>query len=130
MKDFFPKSVNKKQASDSGMAVVLILLLIALFTGNEIYFKIAVPALIINMAFPMFYYYFAILWFGFSQLLGTFVSKIVLSLVFFIMVLPVGLIRRMMGKDSLQLNQFQKAGSSVMKVRNHRFTSKDIENPY
>jgi len=130
MKDFFPKSVNKKQASDSGMAVVLILLLVALFTADEIYFKVAIPVLIINMAFPMFFYYFAIFWFGLSQILGTIVSKIVLGLVFFIMVLPVGLIRRLMGKDSLQLDQFKKDGSSVMKVRNHRFTSKDIENPY
>lgn len=130
MKDFPPKSVSKKQASDSGMALVLILLLIALFTENEIYFKIAIPALIINMVFPMFYYYFAIIWFGLSQLLGTFMSKIVLSIVYFIMVLPVGFIRRLMGKDSLQLNQFKKANSSVMKVRNHRFDSKDIENPY
>lgn len=130
MKGFFPKSVTKKQAADSGMAVVLILLLIALFTGDEIYFKIAIPVLIINMAFPLAFYYFAILWLGLSQIVGTIVSKIVLSIVFLVMVLPMGLIRRMMGKDTLQLNQFKKADSSVMKIRNHRFHSKDIENPF
>lgn len=127
---FFPESVTKKQASDSGMAIVLILLLIGLFTGNDLYYKIAIPVLVIDMTYPMFYYYFAILWFGFSQILGTIVSKIILSVVFFVMVLPVGLIRRMMGKDSLQLKKFKKGKSSVMLQRNYRFTSKDIINPF
>ncbi len=82
------------------------------------------------MAFPMFFYYFAIFWLGFSQILGTIVSKIILSVVFFVMVLPVGLIRRMMGKDSLQLKKFKKGKSGVMLQRNHLFTSEDIVNPF
>jgi hypothetical protein len=117
---FFPKTVSKKQASDSGMAMVLILLLIGLLTGNVVYYKIAIPVLVMNMTFPMFFYYFAIVWLGFSQILGTVVSKIILSIVFFVIVLPVGLLRRIIGKDSLQLNQFKKAGSSVMIKRNNQ----------
>jgi len=130
MKDFFPKTVSKKQSSDSGMAIVLVLLLIGLFTGNDLYYKISIPVLVMNMIYPMFYYYFAILWLGFSQILGTVVSKIILSVVFFVIVFPVALIRKMMGKDSLQLKQFKKSGSSVMKTRNHRFSSDDIVHPY
>jgi len=130
MKDFFPKTVSKKQSSDSGMAIVLVLLLIGLFTGNDLYYKISIPVLVMNMIYPMFYYYFAILWLGFSQILGTVVSKIILSVVFFVVVFPVALIRRMMGKDSLQLKQFKKSGSSVMKTRNHKFCSDDIVHPY
>ena len=130
MKDFFPKTVTKKQASDSGMAIVLILLLIGFLSGNNLYYKISMPVLVMNMIYPMFYYYFAILWLGFSQILGTVVSKIILSVVFFVIVFPVALIRRMMGKDSLQLKQFKKSGSSVMKTRNHRFSSDDIVHPY
>jgi len=130
MKDFFPKTITKKQASDSGMAIVLILLLIGLLSRNNLFYKISIPVLVMNMIYPMFYYYFAILWLGFSQILGTVVSKIILSIVFFVIVFPVALIRRMMGKDSLQLKQFKKSGSSVMKTRNHRFSSDDILHPY
>lgn len=130
MKGFFPKTVNSKQASDSGMAAVLILLLIGFFTENVIYFKIAIPALIINMVVPMFYYYFAILWIGFSHILGTISSKIILSVVFFLLVTPVGLFRRLLGKDTLHLNDFKKDKSSVMEKRNHKFTSEDIIHPY
>jgi len=126
----FPGTISKKQASDTGMAAVLILLLIGLFTNNNLYYKIAIPVLVINMIFPMFYYFFAIIWLGFSQLLGTIASKIILTIIYIIMVIPIGLFRRLLGKDSLQLSGFKKSNSSVMQVRDHNFISEDIENPY
>ena len=130
MNSYFPKTISKKQASDSGMAIVLILLLISLFTENPLYFKIAIPVLIMNMIYPMFYYYFAILWLGLSHLIGTVVSKIILSVVYFVIVFPMAMVRRMMGKDTLRLKQFKKSNSSVMHIRNHRFSSDDVIHPF
>lgn len=127
---YFPRTISTKQATDTGMAAVLLLLLIGLFSDNNLYYKIAIPVLIMNMTFPMFYYPFAIIWLGLSQLLGTFVSKIILSIIYFILVIPVGVFRRLLGKDSLQLSEFKKGNKSVMQTRNHTFVSEDIENPY
>lgn len=128
--NYFPKTISKKQASDTGMAAVLIFLLIGFFTNNNLYYKIAIPILIINMTYPMFYYLFAIIWLGLTQILGTIVSKILLSIVYIIMVIPVGLLRRLLGKDSLQLSEFKKGNNSVMKTRNYYFSSEDIQKPY
>lgn len=130
MKKYFPTDLSKKQVSDSGMAAVLILLLIGFFTQNNIYYKIAIPALVINMAFPMFFYPFAVIWLGLTALLGEVVSKILLSVIYFIILLPVGMFRKLMGKDSLQLNTFKKAKGSVMITRDYSFSAKDIEHPY
>ena len=130
IKNYFPTTISKKQASDTGMAMVLILLLIALFTGNELYYKIAIPVLVINMVYPMLYYPVAVFWLGFSTLLGTVVSKIILSMVYIVLVVPIGLLRRMLGKDSLNLKGFKKGKDSVMKTRDYVFTSTDIEKPY
>ena len=127
---FFPMVISKKQATDTGMAFVLILLLIGFFTQNDLYYKLSIPVLIIAMTFPMIYYPLAVIWLGFSQLLGAIVSKIVLTIIYIVVVLPMGLFRRLLGKDSLQLSNFKKDKSSVMKSRNHDFLSKDIENPY
>ncbi len=127
---YFPRTISKKQASDTGMAIVLILLLVGLFSEDNFYYKIAIPVLVINMIFPMLYYPFAIFWLGFSHLLGTVMSKIILTIVYILLVIPVGIIRRIFGKDSLQLNEFKRGAHSVMKVRNYNFSSKDIENPY
>ena len=113
--NYFPNTISKKQATDTGMAIMLILLLVGLFTQNDVYYKIAIPVLIMNMTFPMFYYPFAIIWLGFSQLLGTVVSKIILSIVYIIMVIPVGIFRKLLGKDSLQLSEFKKDNGTVMK---------------
>jgi hypothetical protein len=130
MKKYFSKSFTKKQLSDAGMALVLILLLIGLFTKATLYYKLAVPALFINMIFPLFFYPFAFIWYGFTNLLGTFISKLLLMIIYIILVLPFGMIRRLFGKDSLHLNDFKKDTVSVMQTRNHRFLSEDIVNPY
>ena len=126
----FSTSITKEQAKDSGMAIVLILLLVGYFTKDDLFYRIAVPILLINMIFPMFYYPFAILWFGLSNILGAIVSKILLSVVFFIIVLPVALLRQLFGKDSLLLKKFKKSNKSVMKTRNHTYVGTDLENPF
>jgi len=128
--NYFPKTISTKQASDTGMAAVLILLLIGLFTHNNLYYKTAIPVLVITMTFPMFYYPFAIIWLGFSTLLGTIVSKIILTIIYFMMVVPVGVFRRLLGKDALQLSKFKKGTKSVMQTRDYIFLSEDIEKPY
>ena len=130
MTSFFPKTISKKQASDSGMAIVLILMLISLFSGNPMYFKIAIPVLVMNMIYPMFYYYFAIVWLGLSHLIGTVVSKLLLSIIYFAIVFPMAMVRKLMGKDTLRLKQFKKSKSSVMNVRNHQFTAEDMKHPF
>ena len=128
--DNFPKTISKKEASDTGMAATLIFLLIGFFTKNVLFYKLAIPVLVINMTYPMFYYPLAVVWLGLTQILGTIVSKILLSIVFILMVVPVGVFRRLLGKDALQLNQFKKGNDSVMKTRDYSFLAEDIEKPY
>ncbi len=126
----FPKTVSKKEASDTGMAMTLILLLLGFFVKKIIYYELAILALVINMAFPMFYYPFAIVWLGLTNLLGIVVSRVLLSVVYILFLLPVGVIRRMMGKDALNLTGFKKSKDSVMINRDIEFTANDIKNPF
>jgi hypothetical protein len=122
--------ISKKQANDAGMALVLILLILGFVFKNDLFFKIAVPVLVINMIVPMFYYPFAILWFSLSNILGAIVSRILLSVIFFVVVSPISLLRKLFGKDSLLLKKFKANSSSVMVARNHLYTSKEIEKPF
>ncbi len=126
----FTLKITKDQAKDSGMAAILILLLIGLITKHIIYFEIAVGLLLIDMLFPMFFYPFAIIWFGLSRILGIVVSKVLLSVIYVIMVLPVALTRQLMGKDPLLLKAFKKSNKSVMKTRNHVYETADLERPF
>jgi hypothetical protein len=112
------------------MALVLIMLLIGFFFSNELFYKLAIPVLVINMIVPRIYYPFAILWFGLSNLLGSVISRILLSVVYFIFLVPVGLIRRLLGRDSLLLHKFKKDTKSVFRTRNYVFSPEDIKHPY
>ncbi len=130
LKKYFPVDISKKQASDTGMAMTLILLLLGFFTKKVIYYEIAIIALVIDMTIPMFYYPFAVVWLGLTTLLGEVVSKVLLSVIYFVILFPVSIIRQLMGKDTLDLKTFKKSNKSVMVTRDHLFVSKDIEHPY
>ena len=128
--NYFPKNISKTQSSDTGMAVVLILLLLELYTLNIIFVKFAVLVLVITMSFPMFFYPFAFIWFCLSNVLGAIMSKVLLTIVYFLIVFPVGIFRKIIGKDALQIYKFKKNKSSVMKTRNYKFSLKDISSPF
>jgi len=86
--------------------------------------------LVIDMTFPMFYYPVALVWLGLTNLLGAIVSRVLISIVYIVILMPIGIIRRMTGKDALNLKGFKKDKSSVMVTRNYEFTAKDITNPF
>jgi len=126
----FKRAITKEQSKDTGMAMVLLLLLASGAFKRETLVTIAIVALVLDMTFPQLYRPVAVLWLGLSHLLGTVVSKILLTLVFFGVVTPIGLARKLLGFDSLRLRDFKSDETSVMIVRNHIFTGKDIEKPY
>jgi hypothetical protein len=129
-KIFFSKKITKKESTDTGMAMVLLALLLGFFTHNDLFYKIALGLQIINMTFPGFFYPVAIIWLGLTTLLGEVVSKILLVFIYGLILVPVSLIRKLSGKDSLHLKKFRKDAGSVFVTRNHTFTLKDIEHPY
>lgn len=121
---------TREQAKDTGMALVLVFLLIWVFRRREGYIGVALIFQLVTMTAPQVFRPIAVVWFGMSHVMGAIASRVLLSLVFFVFVTPVGLWRRMMGADSLQLNSFGRGKESVMKVRNHTFVGQDLEQPY
>jgi hypothetical protein len=126
------KNITKEQAKDTGMAIVLILFILGQFFPDSAgtFHISAIIVLIINMVVPIVYKPAAWLWFGFSHILGTVMSKILLTVIFIFLVTPVGIIRNLMGKDTLLLKKWKKDDSSVFHVRDHLFQSQDVEKPY
>ena len=118
------------QARDTGMAMVLVLLLFWAFRRSDSYVVAAIIVHVVNMVAPKIFRPVAVVWFGASHLLGTIASKVILTIIFFAVVTPIGLWRRMIGADSLQLKAFKAGKGSVMKERNHKFIGKDLEQPY
>jgi polyferredoxin len=128
--NFSLKKMTKDQSRDTGMAMVLLALLIYLKTRREGLLYAAMILHLMNMIMPRIFAPVAVLWLGFSNLLGTVMSKILLSILFFGLVTPIGVLRRLFGKDSLKLRAFKASEESAMLTRNHLFVAHDIEKPY
>ena len=122
--------IDSQRARDAGMALTLIALLVAYFGNDQRFLGLGIVLMIVDMSFPIVFKPFARIWFGLSHVLGAVMSRLVLSLIFFLMVMPMGLIRRLMGKDSLNLKNWKTGDESVFVVRDITFSKDNIEKPY
>lgn len=122
--------ISDEQCKDSGLALVLIALILSMVFSPHYLLPIGIGLLVVTMSVPTLFRPFARIWFGFSHALGTQVSKILLTLLFYGLVTPVGCIRRVLGKDSMQLKKWKRGKVSVFHDRDHLFTRQDLDNPY
>jgi len=130
IRNIIPKYITDQQRKDTGLALTLLILIIGIYTQNVLFFKLTVPIILITMLVPSLLYPVAVFWFTLSNFLGFFISKIVLTIIFIVLIVPLGLIRRLIGKDNLQLNQFKLSRESVLKNKNHTYTIDDLLKPF
>ena len=92
-----------------GMVFTLVFLVVGIWqisTGKSLgwyFFASAILFFIVAITFPSLLGPFNRVWFKFGLLLGQAVNPVILGLVFFLVVTPIGTVRRLLGKDSLQL---------------------------
>jgi len=110
--------------------MVLICLLVAYFGQRPGFVPAAIILLIINMVWPSFFYYPSKIWFGLAHLMGAVMSRVLLAVVFFGLVTPLGLLRRLGGADAMRMKQWKSGNDSVFKIRDHTYGPEDIEHPY
>ncbi len=120
---------SNDKCRDTGLALTLILL-IAVWAGNSALTGPAIIVLVLVMAAPRFFKPLAILWFALSELINAVVSKILLTIVFLLILTPIGLLRRWSGKDKMGLKKWKMDNSSAFVERNHHFSAVDLEKPF
>ena len=124
------KDLTPAQVYGSGLAAILICLLLHLVLGQTGLLYLAMGITVLTMVWTTPARYFAILWFALGELLGWLVSRIILTTIYAVIVLPVSLfvwkhIRKRMG-----LSSFKHGTGSVYKIRDHRFAARDFEKPF
>ena len=124
------RHVTRDESRDSGMALVLLLLLVWLAVRQDVLVIAAMAALVVTMAAPRLLAPFAVVWLGLAHMLGIVMSAALFSVVFLVVVTPVGVVRRLLGKDTLQLRRFKAGHDSVMVRRDHLYTAGDLDKPY
>ena len=123
-------SFIKKEHVDSGLALLLLTLLAGLLMNQQVALRLAIGEVLVILIAPVVIYPFTFVWLNISDLLGKIISKIILTAVFILLVCPVGLIRKAIGKDTLLLKKFKSDNGSVFTDRNHEYSKIDFTAPY
>jgi len=89
-----------------------------------------VGLVVASLLVPKVFYPLAWLLIFVGKILSKFVPLVFLSVVFYLIVTPVGMFRRLIGRDSLKLKEFKKGTCSVLIDRNNTFDADDILYPY
>ncbi len=124
------REITRAQARDTGLAAVLILLLIAHFRASLTLVAPAIAVLVPDMAGPDIFRPLGFVWFSLANVLRKIVSTILLTVVFLLIATPIGLLRRIFGADPMQGKRWKDGGASVFVTRDHLFSAKDLERPY
>lgn len=121
--------ITKLQERDVCLALTFLFLVLWYFFNTPILVYLAMAILLLGMVWPTVMRPFAVVWFGAAHRIGKLMSIILLTFVWFILVLPVGTARRVMGKDAMHLKWWRK-GMSALVVREHIYGKQDLINPY
>lgn len=124
------RSVPQNQVKDTGLALVLALLVIGHFWGKPRLVLPAIGVLLLTMTCPVVFSPLAWVWFGFARILSDIVSRVLLTVLFVLVVIPVALVRRLRGADPMRLKAWKNGRDSVLERRDHTYSAKDLERPY
>lgn len=118
--------ISKKQSTEFGQVTILVAIFLALYLKQNHFVIGAFILTLITIIAPIAFYPLAILWYGLSKIISAVSLRIIMGIIYFFLVVPVGLFRQFLGRDSLKVNQFKKSKASVMNDRNHLYVSDDL----
>jgi hypothetical protein len=70
------------------------------------------------------------LWFKVSDALGFIMSRLILTLIFFLILTPVALVSRLLRKKDLMRKKIDSNISSYFEIRNHEYKPRDLMDPW
>lgn len=122
--------ISKKKNVEFGLLALLACIIINLYHPNRQIEMVMLIITLITLVVPVAFSPFTYCWFGFIKILAAINSIIILALLFILIVIPVGIIRKWMGIDHLKLRQFKKGNETVFKERNHLYKAIDIKHSF
>ena len=132
------KNIRKdnKAIRDFGILIGFILLIIAgiLFykerESYELIILLGIASIGLGLVMPIILKPFYLVWMIFATILGWIMTRLILGLLFYIIVSPIGLISRLFGKRFLELKN-SSINSSYWNYKNsHRISHKDLEKQF
>lgn len=117
-----------KSNKESILAITLLMLLLFYFSRNTWFIHVAAAVIVVSLLFPGVAVVIDKAWNLITSVLGLISSNLLLSVIFYGVLLPWGLLLRLFGKEMLPLKLGGR--STTFTVRNKTFVNKDLQNPF
>lgn len=119
---------ERSKAYESVLALVFGLLLLAALHKHPAWLPIAIGLTLATLLSPWLARMVAWGWVSLSQAIGFVVSRVLLGIVFFLVLTPIALLRRALGRDPLLIKR--PAPASGFHDRSQAYAAKDLERPW
>lgn len=117
--------MKKSKINEALLVIVTGFLLLYLVYEKDVFLYISFGIGVLSVFIKPLAKWIAIGWFKLGDALGFVVSKVVLGIVFYILLVPIALVYRLFNKDALSLIYQDK---SLWNKRNHKYTASDLKN--
>lgn len=117
--------LDDKKIIEGILTVTVGLLIVHFLFDLPVLVKVALGIGLTGLFVPFLAKYIAWIWFKLSEGIGAVTSRVLLTLIFFFVLVPIAFLSRLFTKGDLQLNRKK---DSYFTDRNHRYESKDFEN--
>lgn len=124
------REINSKQQIEVGILMALFLLLIYYFHPYDVILVAVFVILMLTLIVPVCLKPISWLWFNIASLISLIVPMVLFTILYYGLVTPVGLTRKLMGKDSLQLGAFKKDKESVFYKMQKTINRKSFERQF
>lgn len=108
--EFSSLSKEKNDYKKFGLTFAIIFLLIAsylYYRGNQLYFEFLCVSIVLifsGIMFPITLKPFYLIWMFFAIMLGWFMTRFILAMLLYIIITPIGLLGKLVGKKFLEEN--------------------------
>ena len=119
------KENNKAKSLETLLVLVGAMVVIYWISPKKIYLLVALLFILIGIASPFLSAKISWVWLKFAELIGAVMSKVILSVIYFVVLVPIALIQRLTQKNPLFL---KRQSGSYYVDRNKQYSPKDIEN--
>ena len=130
MKKSFFKPITTEKNKDVGLVLVLAFLICFLRFEDRVFVLLSLGAAIVSIVLPGMLKPISIFWYLLAEILGTVMSRVILTLVFFLIITPMGLLKRLVSRDRMLMERWKKGEESVFTVRDKSFSGADLKNPF
>lgn len=118
--------MDRSKKNEAILVIVTGLIILHFIFNTQILLAVALVIAVLSLMSDFIRDKIIWLWIKLAEWLGFVNSKILLSLIFFLILTPVALIFRLTGKDPMQLKR-KKDSKSFYIERNHTYTKEDLQ---